>query len=208
MDPQTAHLSKEWGLRNFGLGERFDLLTAWQACILGDSRRMVRCSDCPPGTQSLLTARVWTILHTFVFLSARESLAIRLFPSHKPDRLRTETPFIQFSGCMLLIKNPVQVADVRPFAGLQKLYQGFESFSLHHAVCTAEKLGRFTLKIAGNRRNSATLALKPDRRKCPAELPSPALSPFSLEGKRAVRFQRLHQANGIRSQTDGSAKAT
>src|ERR1035441_953670 len=33
---------------------------------------------------------------------------------------------------------------------------------LRHAVRDAEKLGCIPLKIAGNRRNSATLALKPD----------------------------------------------
>src|ERR1022692_4677840 len=55
--------------------------------VFWDSRRMVRFSDCPAGTQSPQTAKVWAILHTFVFLSARQSLAIRLSPSHETGPL-------------------------------------------------------------------------------------------------------------------------
>ena len=170
---------------------------------------MVRFSDCPAGTQSPLTAKVWKILHTFVFLSARRSLALRLF---SVSRNRTTCERIRRSsnslGCMLLIKNPVQVAHVSPFAGLQKLYREFESRSLRHAVWDAEKVGYTPWKTAGNRRNSATLALKPDQRKCPAERLSQALPPFSLEGTRAVRFERIQSANAIRSETDGFAKGS
>jgi hypothetical protein len=62
----------------------------------------------------------------------------------------------------------------------RKLYREFESLSLRHAVWDAEKIGCIPLKIAGNRRNSATLNSKPDRRKCPAARQSRALWPFSL----------------------------
>jgi len=42
----------------------------------------------------------------------------------------------------------------------------------------AEKLGCIPLQIAGNPRNSTVLALKPDRRKCPAESRRQVLQPF------------------------------
>src|ERR1035441_4274846 len=42
---------------------------------------------------------------------------------------------------------------------------------------------------------------------CRSQLRRRAFPPFSLGGIRAVRFQRLHQANALRSQTDGVAKA-
>jgi hypothetical protein len=64
------------------------------------------------------------------------------------------------------------------------------------------------LEIAGNRRNFAILALKPDRRKCPFNCYGPAWQPFSPESIRAVRFQRLHVANAMRSEIDDVAKAT
>jgi hypothetical protein len=60
-----------------------------------------------------------------------------------------------------------------------------------------------------SRKNAAipsNLALRLARRKCPAQCYTQALRPFSPEGKRAVRFQRLHQANAMRSQTDDKAK--
>jgi hypothetical protein len=41
----------------------------------------------------------------------------------------------------------------------------------------------------------------------PAHCCRQALQPFSPEGIRAVRFQRTHQANVRRSQTDNIAKA-
>jgi hypothetical protein len=61
--------------------------------------------------------------------------------------------------------------------------------------------------MAGNRRDSATLAAKPDQRKCPVARPGQVFEAFSLEGEQAVRFQGLHWANAMRSETDGSAKA-
>ena len=85
---------------------------------------------------------------------------------------------------------------------------GFESLSLRHAVLDAEKLGCIPPKIAGKRRNSATLALKPDQRICPAVRLSQTLPPFSLEATHAVRFQRIQSANAIRSETDGLAKGS
>src|ERR1700686_5831630 len=89
---------------------------------------------------------------------------------------------------------------------LAKPYRGFESTSLRHTVWVAEKFGCLVPKIVQNRRNSSTSALKQDRRKCPAFLLSQAFMRFSLEGRHAVRFQRLHQANAMRSQTDDKAK--
>jgi hypothetical protein len=71
----------------------------------------------------------------------------------------------------------------------RKPYRQFESLSLRHAVWVAEKVGCTPWKTAGNRRDSATLALNPAQRKCPVERLSKALPPFSLEGIRAVRFQ-------------------
>ena len=65
---------------------------------------------------------------------------------------------------------------------------------IRHAVWDAEKLGSIFLKTAGNPRNSPTLGLKPDRRKCPSELGRHALPPFSLQGTCAVRFQQLRRA--------------
>ncbi len=61
-----------------------------------------------------------------------------------------------------------------------------------------------SLKIAAN---SADLAFEPHRRKWPVERHGLVSWRFSLEGTRAVRFQRLHQANAMRSQTDDAAKA-
>jgi hypothetical protein len=43
----------------------------------------VSTSDCPAGTQSLLTVPKVGNTHTFVFLSASQSLGIRLSPSHE-----------------------------------------------------------------------------------------------------------------------------
>src|ERR1039458_3361988 len=51
------------------------------------------------------------------------------------------------------------------------------------------------------------LSRKAARRKCPAQACRQAFAPFSLGGIRAVRFQGLHQANALRSQTDDVAKA-
>src|ERR1700694_3046357 len=81
---------------------------------------------------------------------------------------------------------------------------GPESLPLRHAVWNAEKPRCIPLKIAGNRRNCAGFAVKPDWRKCPAGPRSPAFERFSLLGTCAVRFQRLHRANAMRSQTDDS----
>jgi len=84
---------------------------------------------------------------------------------------------------------------------------GFESLPLRHAVCNAERTRSIPLKIARNRRNYADFVLKPYWRKCPTLPSRQALWPFSLKGTLAVRFQRLRQANAMRSQTDHSAKA-
>src|ERR1039458_1675754 len=86
-----------------------------------------------------------------------------------------------------------------------KGYRGFESLSLRHAVCTAEKTARNSCEIARIGRNCANLSRKADRRKCPAQSCRQAFAPFSLGGIRAVRFQGLHQANALRSQTDDVA---
>src|ERR1039457_5885174 len=69
---------------------------------------------------------------------------------------------------------------------------------LRHAVCSAEKPACNSWEIARIGRNCASLSRKADRRKCPAQYPTQALQPFSPEGIRAVRFQRLHQANAMR----------
>jgi len=84
---------------------------------------------------------------------------------------------------------------------------GFESHSLRHTVWVAEKSGRITARIVENRRNSAGLAFKPHRRKWPVERLGLVSWRSSLEGTRAVRFQRLHQSNAMRSQIDDAAKA-
>src|ERR1039457_1271714 len=98
-----------------------------------------------------------------------------------------------------------------------KGYRGFESLSLRHAVCTAEKTACNSCEIARLGRNCANLSRKADRRKCPAQSCRQAFAPFSLGGIRAVRFQGLYQANALRSQTgalkllqkgEDSAKAT
>src|ERR1035441_5410439 len=89
---------------------------------------------------------------------------------------------------MLLLQNEMQVADTSRLGGSEKPYRGFESFSLRHTVWSAEKSAWISLEIAGNGRNSATLALKADRRRCPAHCCWQALQPFSPEGIRAVRF--------------------
>ena len=59
-----------------------------------------------------------------------------------------------------------------------------------------------------NGRNFAIVACKADRRKCPTSCCRRALRPFSPEGIDAVRFRRFHDANAMRSQTDGIANAT
>jgi hypothetical protein len=56
------------------------------------------------------------------------------------------------------------------------------------------------METAGNRRNFAMPARKPDWRKCPTSRCWQALQPCSLVGNRAVRFPRLHRANAMRSQ--------
>jgi ABC-type histidine transport system ATPase subunit len=55
--------------------------------------------------------------------------------------------------------------DEENLSRLQKAYQEFESTSLRQQVSTVEKLCGFPLKIAGNPRNSASFALKPDSEK-------------------------------------------
>ena len=61
---------------------------------------------------------------------------------------------------------------------------------------------RILLVVSENRRNSAGLAFKPHRRKCRVEARGQVFWRFSLEATRTVRFQRLHQANAMRSRTD------
>jgi hypothetical protein len=70
----------------------------------------------------------------------------------------------QFSGCNLLMRAAVQVAHVCPLQGSRKPYREFESLSLRQTVWTPEKSGCLVPKIAQNRRNSSTFALKQDRR--------------------------------------------
>jgi hypothetical protein len=70
---------------------------------------------------------------------------------------------------------------------------------LRHPVCVAEKLGCTLVRIARNRRNSAHLSVKPDRRKTHAKLRRQAMERFSLESARAVRFRRVHRAKARRS---------
>ena len=50
------------------------------------------------------------------------------------------------------------------------------------------------------------LPTEPDCRECHPQYCRAALLPFSLWGGLAVRFQRLQQANAMRSQTDDQAK--
>src|ERR1039458_6977852 len=68
-----------------------------------------------------------------------------------------------------------------------KGYRGFESLSLRHAVCTAEKTACNSCEIARLGRNCANLSRKADRRKYPAQSCRQAFAPFSLGGIRAVR---------------------
>ena len=75
---------------------------------------------------------------------------------------------------------------------------------LRQTVWVGEKFGCIALKIAGNSRNSSNLALKPDRRRCPAVLCRRAFAPFSLKDKRGVRFLRLRWTNAMRSRIDDS----
>jgi hypothetical protein len=79
-------------------------------------------------------------------------------------------------------------ADERLLAG-NSGGEGLADCILRHTVWAAEKPGYIPLKIARKCRNSAIPALKPDRRKCPADSARPVLWPFFLEGARAVRFQ-------------------
>src|ERR1700682_6179616 len=65
---------------------------------------------------------------------------------------------------------------------------GTESLPLRRAVWIAEKPRCILLKIAGNRRNCAGFAVKPDWRKCPAGPRSQAFERFSRLGTCAVRF--------------------
>ena len=59
----------------------------------------------------------------------------------------------------------------------------------------------------GNRRNSVGPASKPHRRECPVKSRRLLFWRFSLDGTGTVRFQRIYQANAMRSQTDNAAKA-
>ena len=72
--------------------------------------------------------------------------------------------------------------DEENLSRLQKAYQEFESLSLRQQVSTAEKLGGFLLRIAGNPRNFAYFALKPDSEKVSYWIQRQALRLFSLEG--------------------------
>jgi hypothetical protein len=54
--------------------------------------------------------------------------------------------------------------------------------ALRHSVWTVENPGCIPIRIVENPRNSATFALKPDRRKCPTLSHGKAFLPFSLKG--------------------------
>jgi hypothetical protein len=41
---------------------------------------------------------------------------------------------VEFSECMLLLQNEIQVADTYRLGDSEKPYRGFESFSLRHTV--------------------------------------------------------------------------
>jgi hypothetical protein len=69
------------------------------------------------------------------------------------------------------------------------------------------EIRRYSSKIARNGRNSPDFALKLDWRKCSGLSRRRDVWLFSLKGTLAVRFQRPHQANVMRSQTDEAAKA-
>lgn len=83
----------------------------------------------------------------------------------------------------------------------------FDSRSLYHTVYSAEKSASVALKIPKNARDYAVLAFKPDQRKSRSQLLSSAFGPFSLEGRHALRFQRLREANALGSKNDDVAKA-
>ena len=57
-----------------------------------------------------------------------------------------------------------ELKHLRALAGSRKLYRGFESLSLRHAVCTAQKSVGPVPKTAEYCGNSATFALKVDWR--------------------------------------------
>ena len=71
-----------------------------------------------------------------------------------------------------------------------KLYRGFESFPLRHAVLTAEKSAWIPLKNAGNGRNFANLPETGPEKVCPAMLRAKFVELFS-GGRVGVRFRRL-----------------
>jgi hypothetical protein len=79
-----------------------------------------------------------------------------------------------------------------PFSG------GFESLPLRHTVWVAEKSGYITSRITENRRNSAGLAFKPHRRKCPVEPRGQVFRLFSG----GHTWLRVHKS-GSRDETDG-----
>ena len=81
----------------------------------------------------------------------------------------------------------------------QELEREFESHSLRQTVWVAEKLGGLALKIARNGRNSATPSSQTGPEKVTRSMLISGLWPFSPKGTKAVRFERLHQANAKRS---------
>jgi hypothetical protein len=85
-------------------------------------------------------------------------------------------------------------------------YWGFDTLPLRHTVSAAEKSDYITSQIAEHCRNSAGLAFKPHRRKCPVEPREQVCRRFSLAGTHAGRFQRFPQANAMRSQADDGRK--
>ena len=105
-----------------------------------------------------------------------------------------------FSGLALRSRTPLMCRNFEEFS--RKPYRGFESLSLRHAVCTAEKFPSVRRKISRDCPYSAILIPKPDQRKRPVRHIGATLEAFSLHIRNSVRFRRGAGANAMRSRID------
>ena len=154
----------------------------------GHSRRMFDFLTARPGTQSSLTVSKVGNTHTFVFLSASQSLGIRLSPGHQTGLL----PAIPPSSHSPTVCCCCRMGCNSRRCGLLQVPETLPEVRIPLSLPTSPK-GReirwIALKITGKGRNSTVLAFKPDQRKSCSQLLRRAFEPLSLEGRHAVRFQ-------------------
>ena len=94
----------------------------------------------------------------------------------------------------------LQLTDTSGFRG-RKLYRGFESLPLRHAVWTAEKLGYLFAEMREQCPHFAIIPRQIGLQRTDCSASKVSRPGFSPEGPRTVRFPVGHQAKAMRSGT-------